>query len=101
MGPRSKREYVEAVFVRYKKASRKEKKGILDEFCAILDYHRKHAIRALRNFRRFTKPQKKKTGRCPLYDADGIVIPLSLRLVEASLSSVFPFRFHPLSEGAL
>ncbi|OPY72887.1 MAG: hypothetical protein A4E64_02768 [Syntrophorhabdus sp. PtaU1.Bin058] len=85
MGPRSKREYVEAVFVRYKRASRKEKKGILDEFCAILDYHRKHAIRVLRNFRRFTKPQKKKTGRCPLYDADGIGIPLKRIWLAANL----------------
>lgn len=34
MSPKSKREYVEAVFLRYKKASRSEKTAILDEFCA-------------------------------------------------------------------
>jgi len=36
MSPRSKREYVEAVHVRYKKASRKDKTIILDEFCVPL-----------------------------------------------------------------
>jgi hypothetical protein len=42
---RSKREYVEAILLRYKHASRQEKKIVLDEFCATLVYHRKHAIR--------------------------------------------------------
>jgi len=44
-GPRSRKEYLEAIYVRYKKASPKEKAGILDEFCASCWYHRKHAIR--------------------------------------------------------
>jgi len=35
MSPRSKREYLEAIFLRYKGASRKEKTTILDEFCAV------------------------------------------------------------------
>ncbi len=34
MSPRSKREYLEAIHLRYKKASRKDKTIILDEFCA-------------------------------------------------------------------
>ena len=34
MSPRSKREYREAVHLRYKNASRQEKTAILDEFCA-------------------------------------------------------------------
>jgi hypothetical protein len=34
MSPRSKREYTEAVFLRYRNASRKEKTSFLDEFCA-------------------------------------------------------------------
>jgi len=59
MSPQSKREYVEAVFLRYKNASRKAKAAILDEFCATCQYHRKHAIRLLRKFKRFTRPKPK------------------------------------------
>ncbi|MBF8251588.1 MAG: hypothetical protein HW382_1216 [Deltaproteobacteria bacterium] len=60
MSPQSKREYVEAVFLRYRKASRSEKSAILDEFCATCKCHRKHAIRVLRKFKRFVKPKAKK-----------------------------------------
>jgi hypothetical protein len=63
MSPRSKREYTEAVFERYRNGPRKEKTSILDEFCATLGYHRKHAIRLLRKFKRFRKPKNKKRGR--------------------------------------
>lgn len=76
MSPRSKREYVEAVFLRYKKASRREKTKILDEFCATSGYHRKHAIRLLRRFKRFTKPKQKRKGRPPVYDSDVLTVPL-------------------------
>jgi len=51
MSPRSRKEYLEAIYVRYKKASRKEKASILDEFYASCGYHRKHARRLLRTFR--------------------------------------------------
>ena len=67
MSPRSKREYVEAIFLRYKKASRKEKTTILDQFFTVCGYHRKHAISLLREFKRFTKPKGKKWGRPSLY----------------------------------
>ncbi len=43
MSPRSKREYREAVHLRYKNATRSEKTAILDEFCATCGCHRKHA----------------------------------------------------------
>jgi hypothetical protein len=76
MSPRSKKEYVEVVFLRYKKASRREKTKILDEFCATSGYHRKHAIRLLRRFKRFTKPKQKRKGRPPVYDADVLTVPL-------------------------
>ena len=84
MGPRSKREYTEATFLRYKKASRKEKKKILDEFCATCEYHRKHAIRVLKNFKRFIKPKQKKRGRRPVYH-DDIVLPLKRIWLAANL----------------
>ena len=38
MSPRSKKEYIEAVFLRYKKADRSQKKVILYEFCRTLGY---------------------------------------------------------------
>ena len=46
---KSIREYAEAVRRRYLKASKKEKKLILDEFCQTTGYHRKAAIRLLRH----------------------------------------------------
>ncbi|HBR22696.1 MAG TPA: hypothetical protein DD713_09125 [Nitrospiraceae bacterium] len=60
MSSRSKREYLEAIYLRYRRAARKKKAIILDEFCAACGYHRKHAIRLLRKFTRFIKPKKKK-----------------------------------------
>lgn len=44
----SKREYLEKIRHRYAHAGRRYKHKILDEFCAICGYHRKHAIRLLR-----------------------------------------------------
>ena len=38
MSPRSKKEYIKAVYLRYKRASNKDKAIILDEFCAICGY---------------------------------------------------------------
>ena len=44
---RAKREYVQAIYQRYRHARRPEKRRILDEFCAVSGYHRKAAIRVL------------------------------------------------------
>jgi hypothetical protein len=85
MSPRSKKEYVEAIFVRYKKASSKERSVILDEFCATCGYHRKHAIRLLRKFKRFAKPQLKKRGRSPRYHRTLILKPLKHIWIAANL----------------
>src|SRR5712691_4403488 len=43
----SKREYVQAIYPRYRHAARPEKRRILDEFCQVTRLHRKHAIRLL------------------------------------------------------
>lgn len=43
----SKREYVQAIYQRYRHATRPEKQRILDEFCQVTRSHRKHAIRLL------------------------------------------------------
>jgi hypothetical protein len=85
MSSRSKREYLEAIYLRYKRGSRKHKAIILDEFCAACGYHRKHAIRLLRKFRRFIKPKGKKKGRRPLYRKESILKPLKRIWLAANL----------------
>jgi|SRR5208283_1916212 len=72
----SKREYLEAIYLRYRSSSRKDKAVILDEFCAACGYHRKHAIRLLKKFTRFIKQPKNKRGRPPIYKQGAIVKPL-------------------------
>ena len=47
MSVRAKREYVQAIYARYRRARRPDKGRILDEFCAITRCHRKHALRVL------------------------------------------------------
>jgi len=76
MSPRSKREYVEAVFLRYKQAGKLARGRILDEFCATGSYHRKHAIRLLRKFKRFTQPKPRRRGPKPIYQREAILRPL-------------------------
>ena len=44
---RAKREYVAAIYERYRRAGRVEKGHILSELCAVTGYHRKAAIRLL------------------------------------------------------
>lgn len=85
MSPRSKREYLEAVFLRYKNADRTDKSRILDEFCATCGHHRKHAIRLLRGVKRFTAPLRKKRGRKPLYRSPALLKPLKTIWLEANL----------------
>jgi len=45
----SRRELVHAIAERYRTASRLDKQKILDEFTEVMDFHRKHAIRVLRD----------------------------------------------------
>ena len=85
MSPRSKKEYREAVHLRYKKATRDEKTAILCEFCATCGCHRKHAIRVLRGFKRFTKPKAKKRGKPSLYQNEAIIKPLKEIWLAANL----------------
>jgi len=44
----TRKELVEALRVRYRSAATKDKSKILDEFVALTGYHRKHAVRVLR-----------------------------------------------------
>jgi hypothetical protein len=71
--------------LRYKNATRQEKTAILDEFCATCECHRKHAIRVLKGFKRFTKPKTKKRGKPPVYQNEAILKPLKKIWLEANL----------------
>lgn len=43
----SRMQYLKAIYERYHKASKEQKSRILDEFCKVCHYHRKHALRLL------------------------------------------------------
>lgn len=64
MGHREKTAYLEAIQKRYSKAGRRDKKAILDEFCAVCGYNRKYAIRLLG---KRTKRRSGKRGRKSRY----------------------------------
>jgi hypothetical protein len=85
MSSRSKQEYLEAIYQRYKAGTRKQKKLILDEYCSACGYHRKHAIRLLKKFRRFNKPKQKKKGRSPVYQTEEILVPMKRIWLAANL----------------
>lgn len=74
MKRRSKWEYMKAIFDRYHKASRAIKRIILDEFCKVCGYHRKHAIRKLRESSFDEKPNGQRRKRKPIYGPDVISI---------------------------
>jgi hypothetical protein len=73
MSLKSKRELVEVVRPRYWKASKVEKQKILDEFTSATGYHRKHAIRVLKNQRQ-TYPKRKRTGYKIVYDGEVVQV---------------------------
>jgi hypothetical protein len=66
MGNRPEREDLERIRCKYQRAGRKYKKILLDGFCELWGYHRKHAIRLLS-----AKPRKKgkRPGRPATYGA--------------------------------
>jgi hypothetical protein len=61
LGHKGRWEYLRAIYERYRKAGRKDKRLILDEFCANTDYHRKYAIRLLNG----PPPEKQPRSRRP------------------------------------
>ncbi len=50
MSPQAKKEYLKAIIERYRKAGKKEKSLILDEYCQVCGYHRKYAIERINTF---------------------------------------------------
>lgn len=69
MSGKSKWDYLKAIYIRYRKASKALRSRILDEFCQVCRYNRKYAIRLLNG----PAPQKTNTptskGRRPTYGA--------------------------------
>lgn len=57
----TRQELTVSVAERYRAADRKGKKAILDEFAKVTGYHRKHAIRVLRNNKQLA--QRKPAGQ--------------------------------------
>jgi hypothetical protein len=68
---------METIWLRYKRATKRAQKSVLlTELCVTCNWHRKHAIRALKNFKRFTKPTPKKRGKPSVYDIPSVIEPL-------------------------
>jgi len=76
MSPKSVEEYTIIFVKRYKRANYNQKKIILDEYCQVTGYHRKHAIRKLNNFRLFVKKKLKKRGRASKYNQKSVIAPI-------------------------
>jgi len=66
MSLKSKRELLEAIRPRYLKAGKVEKQQMLDEFTSATGYHRKHAIRVLKNR---VQVQNRHKGKTKTYKA--------------------------------
>ncbi len=109
MSPKSKKEYLESILLRYRSAAKKQKSLILNEFCLACGYHRKHAIRILNHHKRFTKPHPKKPGRVSRYNHPAVLGPLKAIWLAANLPCSsrlkaiiplwLPFYPEPLSEN--
>jgi hypothetical protein len=75
MSLKSKRELLEVVRPRYLKASKLEKQKMLDEFTSATGYHRKYAIRVLKNQRQVQNHLKGKTKTYkPIYGGEMVQV---------------------------
>ncbi len=76
MSQKLKKEYLENIKIRYGKANKKQKTAILNEFCLVCGYTRKHAIKKLSKKTKKINKSKNKPGPKIVYDQN-IIIPLS------------------------
>ena len=76
MGHKEKKAYLNEIRKRYRKAQKELKTKILDEFCAVCNYHRKHAIRLLWAPFRKTKSKPRKRGSRSIYNNRHVLEPL-------------------------
>jgi hypothetical protein len=68
-----RREYLRAIYDRYRRSNSEAKGVILDEFCRVCGYHRKYAIRLLRGPRPPVRPLPRR-ARGPAYGREVIQI---------------------------
>ena len=73
MGRRSRWDYLRQIYSRYRRAARKAKGRILDEFCKVADYNRKYALRLLNGPPPERRPQTRRP-RSPSYSARTITV---------------------------
>jgi hypothetical protein len=74
MSKRSKKEYLQEIYGRYKKAEKDEKQKILDEFCSVCGYNRKYAIRVLNQVPTLAiNSNRKRAGPKKKYHTEGII----------------------------
>jgi hypothetical protein len=59
----ARREYLAAIYGRYRGASRRQKGQILDEFCRVTGYHRKYALRCLNAAPPGAAPRRRRRGK--------------------------------------
>ena len=65
MGKNERQAYLKAIRSRYRRARKKAKVTILDEFCSVCEYNRKYAIRLLNQ--RAKAHKKRRSGPRPIY----------------------------------
>jgi hypothetical protein len=90
MSQLSKKELLEAIRPRYRKANKLEKQHILDEFVAATCYHRKHAIRVLGQ--EPLRKKNKKRGRKKTYQGEVVV---ALEQIWEICGRICSKRLHP------
>jgi hypothetical protein len=90
MTGKGKRELLEAVRPRYRRANKQEKVHILDEFVANTGYHRKYAIRLLKQG--VKQRRKKKAGKPKVYQGEVVI---GLIKIWAICGEICSRRLHP------
>lgn len=74
MGNQGRWEYLQAIYERYRKAGRREKRVILNEFCANSGYNRKYAIRLLNGPRPERCRREPRRGRGVSYSQEVVAL---------------------------
>ena len=95
MSQKAKREYLEEIRSRYKKATKAEKKKILNEFCKVCGYNRKYAIWLLnKKAQQQTTSKKKRRGRRRSYNSPVILHFLKVMLKATNLICSKRLQYH-------
>lgn len=90
MSHRSKQELSDALRIRYRRAKKIEKQHMLDEFVAATGYHRKYAIRIMKQTS--LRKHAKKRGRRKIYQGELVVV---LEQIWEICGRICSKRLHP------